>query len=106
VLAEEEVAVVEGGGVEGDEEVVWAWCRCGHGFKGEALFISLSDNKIFGEAGIDLTGSRPARASRQFAGLLLLLAFWNLVLGFNSCTEIGFHRTLVLETSYNSSIVK
>jgi len=27
VLAQEEVAVVESGGVEGYEEVVWAWGR-------------------------------------------------------------------------------
>jgi hypothetical protein len=83
VLTEEEVAVVEGGGVDGYEEVVWAGRGGWDVLEGETVNVELAlkVNKASCETVWNRerrrTGSKPAQAfqaCRQLAQLLLLLA--------------------------------
>lgn len=67
-MAEEEVAVVEGRGLDGDDEVVRARIRSWDILEGEAIIWKLE--RVNGmEMGWGLTGNKPVQACPRFAGL-------------------------------------
>jgi hypothetical protein len=72
VLAQEEVAVVEGGGVEGYQEFVWAGGGGGDGLDLEAGITSISycSSILVEYLGLELklTDNTPSLASPRFAG--------------------------------------
>jgi hypothetical protein len=68
VLAEEEVAVVEGCSLNGNDEVVGARSRSWDVLEGEAIIWKLEGVKEMGNE-VGLTGSKPVQACPRFAGL-------------------------------------
>jgi hypothetical protein len=67
-LAEEEVAVVKGCCLDGDDEVVGAGSRNWDVLEGEAIIWKLE--RVNGmEIRVGLTGSKPVQACPRFAGL-------------------------------------
>ena len=68
MLAEEEIAVVKGCGLDGDDEVIRAGSGSWDVLEGEAVIWELE--RLNGmEIGLGLTGSKPVLAYPRFAGL-------------------------------------